>query len=68
MMRRLVSSIIFLLLAGLLANVTLAQATRPYVDPSQLDVPFGRHDHYKQPWRAYLETRSADSFLNGMGS
>ncbi len=44
-----------------------APATRPYIDPAQLDLPSPKHSFYKQPWRAYLETRSADDFLHGIG-
>ncbi|MFA0748987.1 hypothetical protein [Fervidibacter sp.] len=40
---------------------------RPYVDPSQLDVPWPKHSHLKIPWRAYLETRSGYEFLHGIG-
>lgn len=40
---------------------------RPYVDPSQLEVPWPKHSHYKQPWRAFLETRSGHDFLAGIG-
>jgi hypothetical protein len=40
----------------------------PYVDPSQLDVPFGKHSDYRQPWRAFLETRSGAEFLQGIGA
>jgi hypothetical protein len=40
---------------------------RPYVDPSQLDVPWPKHSHLKVPWRAYLETRSGAEFLQGIG-
>ncbi len=40
---------------------------RPYVDPSQLDVPWPKHSHLKLPWRAYLETRSGYEFLQGVG-
>jgi len=40
---------------------------RPYVDPTQLDVPWPKHSHYKQPWRAFLETRSGHDFLRGLG-
>lgn len=42
-------------------------AVRPYVDPSQLDVPWPKHSHLKIPWRAFLETRSGDGFLRGIG-
>ena len=40
---------------------------RPYVDPSQLDVPWPKHSHLKVPWRAYLETQSGAEFLQGIG-
>lgn len=40
---------------------------RPYVDAAQLDVPWPKHSHYKQPWRAFLETRSGYDFLHGIG-
>lgn len=40
---------------------------RPYVDPSQLEVEWPKHSHYKQPWRAFLETRSGHGFLRGIG-
>jgi hypothetical protein len=40
---------------------------RPYIDPSQFDCPWPKHDHYKQPWRAFVETRSGYDFLNGVG-
>jgi len=40
---------------------------RPYVDPNMLDVKWPRHSHYKQPWRAFLETRPARDFLGGIG-
>lgn len=40
---------------------------RPYVDPAQLDVPWPKHSHYRQPWRAFLETRSGYDFLHGIG-
>jgi len=40
---------------------------RPYADPNLLDVPWPKHSHYKQPWRAFLQTRSARGFLRGVG-
>jgi hypothetical protein len=40
---------------------------RPYVDPAQMDVPWPKHSHVKQPWRAYLETKSGADFLRGIG-
>lgn len=39
----------------------------PYADPSHLDVPWPKHSHRKQPWRGFLETRSAHDFLQGIG-
>ena len=39
----------------------------PYVDVAQLDVPWPKHSHYRQPWRAYLETRTGDEFSRGIG-
>lgn len=58
----------FLSLCGV-AHMTLAQenAVQPYTDPSQLDCPFPKHSFYKEPWRGFLETRSADAFLHGIG-
>ncbi len=40
---------------------------RPYTDPAQLEVPWPKHSFYKQPWRAFLETRSGYDFLRGIG-
>ncbi len=45
----------------------LLAADRPYIDPAQLDVPWPKHSFYKQPWRAYLETKPAVDFLSGVG-
>ncbi|MCD6408435.1 hypothetical protein J7L87_05235, partial [bacterium] len=39
----------------------------PYVDSSQLNVPWPKHSFYKIPWRAYLETVPGINFLNGIG-
>jgi hypothetical protein len=36
-------------------------------DPSPLDLPFPQHSHVKQPWRGWMETRTADDFLHGIG-
>lgn len=39
-----------------------------YIDPEHLvRLPFGSHSHYLQPWRAWMETRSAASFLAHIG-
>ena len=42
-------------------------AVAPYTDANQLDCPWPKMSHYKQPWRGYLETRSGYDFLNGIG-
>lgn len=56
------------MLAGLLLLVVAeGQAAGPYVDPTQLRVPWPKHSHYRQPWRAWLETVPADTFLTGLG-
>ncbi|NQT89112.1 hypothetical protein HQ560_20250, partial [bacterium] len=39
----------------------------PYVDPTQLDVPWPKHSHIKQPWRGCLETKPAVDLLQGIG-
>lgn len=40
----------------------------PYTDPAQLTrVPFGAYSHWAQPWRAYIETIPATTFVNGTG-
>ena len=55
----------FILSAG--AAFAGEQAISPYADPSQLDCPWPKMSHYKQPWRGYLETRSGYEFLGGLG-
>jgi hypothetical protein len=41
---------------------------RPYTDPAYFtDLPWGVHSHWMQPWRAYLETVPASTFLDGLG-
>lgn len=42
-------------------------AVSPYVDPSQLNCPQPRHGFYLEPWRAFLETRPADTLVHGIG-
>jgi hypothetical protein len=37
------------------------------VDPTQLDMPWPKHSHYKQPWRAWLETVPATRLRTGVG-
>ena len=39
----------------------------PYTDPAQLDVPWPKHSHYQQPWRAFFETRRGYDFARGIG-
>ena len=39
----------------------------PQLDPSQLDMPWPKHSHYKQPWRAWLETVPATRLRSGVG-
>ena len=45
-----------------------ALPVQPYVDPTQLDVPWPKHSHIKQPWRGFLETRPAVEMLEGIGT
>ena len=42
-------------------------AAEPYTDPTQLDCPWPQHSFYKQPWRGFLEVRSGEAFLRGIG-
>jgi hypothetical protein len=40
----------------------------PYTNPAHFtSIPFGSYSHWLQPWRAYLETVPATTFLNGIG-
>jgi hypothetical protein len=42
--------------------------TGPYIDPRyQTDVAFGKHSHWLQPWRAFLETVPAGRLIDGIG-
>jgi len=50
-----------------LFRLAIAAELAPYVDPSQLDVPWPKHSHVKMPWRAFLETRPAIEMLEGVG-
>jgi hypothetical protein len=43
------------------------QPMGPYIDPAQMDCPWPKMSHYKQPWRGYMETRSGRDFLQGLG-
>jgi hypothetical protein len=49
------------------AHEVSASLKRPYVDPSQLGVPWPLHSHYRIPWRAWLEPRAAYDFAQGIG-
>jgi hypothetical protein len=42
-------------------------AHNQYTDPSQLQVPSPKHSFVKVPWRAFLETKTGDDFLRGVG-
>ena len=64
MLRFLIS---FAVLAGCLLQGAEEFPVQPYTDPSQLDCPWPRMSHYKQPWRGFIETRSGYDFLNGIG-
>jgi len=59
----------YLLLLGapLAAAAGVEFRVSPYTDPSQLDCPWPKHSHYKQPWRGYIETKSGWEFLKGVG-
>lgn len=42
--------------------------SNPYTNPAHFtSLPFGTHSHWLQPWRAYLETVPATTFLDGTG-
>ncbi|HLK60486.1 MAG TPA: hypothetical protein VKU00_28245, partial [Chthonomonadaceae bacterium] len=44
------------------------KAQTNYTDPNYLfEIPFGSESHWLQPWRSYLETVPASTFLNGTG-
>lgn len=62
------------ILMGLLLPVAASAATAPpesrgfrYVDPKQLDLPFPYYSLIRQPWRSYLETTPASTYLSGLG-
>ena len=54
-------------LAAAVAGLAGGLPVTPYVDPSQLDVPWPKHSHVKMPWRGYLETKPAVDLLAGIG-
>jgi hypothetical protein len=65
-MKRLIAALVAAI-AVLAAGGAPKSAAQPYTDPGQLDVPWPKHSHYKQPWRGFLETRSGYDFLHGIG-
>jgi len=65
-MTRVVKAVI-LLLGPLLAQGSTPLSLSPYVDPGQLDIPWPKHSHYKQPWRGWLETVPATRLRDGLG-
>lgn len=66
-MQKLLHAIAALFLLFASAVPAAEEAVSPYADPAQLDCPWPKMSHYKQPWRGYLETRSGYDFLRGLG-
>ncbi len=64
-MKRLIMVALFAWTAA--SGASAAPPCRTYVDPTQLDCRWPKHSDYKQPWRAYLQTKSAVDFLAGIG-
>ncbi len=53
---------------NLVTDLHLHTLNTPYTDPRQLtDMPFGVSSHWLHPWRAYLDTVPASTFLDGIG-
>ncbi len=44
-----------------------AELEGPYEDPRQREVPFGERSYVLAPWRAYMDTRPASSYLDAVG-
>ncbi len=60
--------ILGLLLIAISAGASADEpALKPYVDPSQLDVPWPKHSFVKEPWRGFVETRSGRELRDGIG-
>ncbi len=60
--------------AGLVMSLALLASgpaptapARPYVDPSQLDLPVPYFSFARQPWRSYLEATPGTTLLDGVG-
>ncbi len=65
--RLLAAAFVSCLLTTALARSASIKPT-PYVDPAQLtSVPFGASSQWAQPWRGYLETVPATTFIDGLG-
>jgi len=62
---------VLLALVAILSNPVSSGAgtlSGAYTNPTYLtSIPFGAHSHWLQPWRAYLETTPASTFVNGVG-
>lgn len=58
-----------LLLTMLTAGATTRAEAAPfhYIDPSQLALPFPYYSFVRQPWRSYLESTPASTYLDGLG-
>ncbi len=53
---------------NLVTDLHLNTLSTPYTDPRQLtDLPFYVSSHWLHPWRAYLDTVPASTFLDGVG-
>lgn len=44
-----------------------AELEEPYEDVRQREVPFGQRSYVLAPWRAYMDTRPASSYLEAVG-
>lgn len=67
-----ISAFLITLLTSLLSFSILANSSAisnlSYINSAYLlKVPFGSHSHWIQPWRAYMETVPAKTFLDGIG-
>jgi len=60
-------SLVFAFLLTASCRAAQPLPVQPYVDPAQLDVPWPKHSHIKQPWRGFLETKPATELLEGIG-
>jgi hypothetical protein len=53
---------------NLVTDLRLNTLSTPYTDPRQLtDMPFYINSHWLHPWRAYMDTVPASTFLDGIG-